>query len=176
MSSLITLAGAPATDLPLAGRVLMLDTSKQAKFQCYQFFVSRNAPIQEVPRNAMEAPLREALAKGILMDITGTDAAGGALSKVVGEINRAVKDKTMSLVAEGEEIGPKVIVGKDNEGNSYMITPKDEADYNRMQAEIAATGKLRIEKPKAAHPEKFAPMGFGRIYEEELPHFFKPGE
>lgn len=173
MSSLIILPGAsPAYEGPLAGRVLMLNTDKAPKVQSYGFIVTRNAPIQVVPATAQEGPLRAALADGRLTDVTGTEASAGATGKIMSDIDKAVKARTMSLVKEGEEIGPRVMTGKDPQGNTYFITPKNEADYERMQEEIRTTGTLRVERPKpTSTPGSGIFGGLGRIYEEELPSF-----
>jgi hypothetical protein len=141
MSSLIIVPGAtPSVSFtgPLEGRVLMLNTENKVmpRFQCYNFVVTRNSPIQTVPRICGEEQIRKALVDGILIDISGQETSVGSMGKAISSIDNAVKAKTMSVVKEGEEIGPRVIVGTDSKGNSYIITPKDDADYERMQEEI----------------------------------------
>jgi hypothetical protein len=176
MPSLIVLPeSAPVAEEPLAGKVLMLNTAVRPRFQCYGFCVTRNSPIQIVPAFAMEAPLRKALADKILLDVTGTDAAAGSHAKIIADIDKAVKAQTMSVVTEGEEIGPRVLMGTDEKGNSYVITPKDDEDYQRMLEEIQVTGKLRIPKPKAKEAAA-ATTGLTAIYEEDLPDTPSPGE
>ena len=170
MSSLISLPGiddAGAFDGPLEGKVLMLNTEKQHHFQCYNFVVSRNKPIETVPRFCGEEQIRIALKARILLDISGQESAGGVYAKAFSAIDNAVKAKTMSIVAEGEEIGPRVIVGTDAKGNAYVITPKDEADYERMQEEIRTTGHLRIEKPKPTANSQMS--GLSAVFMEDLP-------
>ena len=175
MSSLIVLPdAAAAADGPLEGKVLMLNTAKQPRFQCYNFVVSRNKPIETVPRICGEQQIRAAILSGVLLDITGQEAAGGAHAKAFSDIDSAVKAKTMSLVSEGEEIGPRVIVGTDSKGNSYVITPKDDADYDRMQEEIRTTGHLRVEKPKPTAQSQMS--GLSAITMEDLPLEQPPGE
>jgi len=134
---------------PLAGRVLMLNTTKAPRFQCYGFFVTRNHPIETVPGFAQEGPIKAALSSGILLDITDSkdDIVGSKVSQVLGEIDLAVKEGQLGPIKEGEEVS-KILVGRDDKGNSYVIIPKDESDYERMQAELATTGSLRVEKPK----------------------------
>jgi len=176
MSSLIVLPeSAPVAEEPLAGKVLMLNTAVRPRFQCYGFCVTRNSPIQTVPAFAMEAPLRKALAEAVLMDVTGTGAAAGSHAKIIADIDKAVKAQTMSLVQEGEEIGPPVLMGTDAKGNSYVITPKDDEDYQRMLEEVRTTGSLRIEKPKAKAAAASA-TGLTSIYEEDLPDPPSTGE
>lgn len=176
MSSLIILPGSTPKDTPLVDRVMMLDTNKAPKFQCFGFFVSRNSPIAIVTRDAQEGPIRTALEDGRLMDITGTRTeASGGFSKMFNELDHAVKSKSMSPVQVGEEIGPRVIIGKDSNGNSYFITPKDEADYQRMQEEIRTTGTLRVEKPKHTTPSSI-PFGLSAIFEEEIATLNSSGE
>lgn len=151
MSNLIIQPGsseAAPFEGPLEGRVLMLNTEVRSRFQCFGFSVTRNSPIQIVPKHAQEEQLRRALSQKILLDVTGTDAAMGGLGKIVGDIDKAIKSNVLDPVKEGEEIGPRVLVGTDSKGNSYVITPKDEADYQRMREEIRVTGTLRVEKPK----------------------------
>lgn len=170
MSNLIILPNSTVFEGSLADRVLMLNTEKAPKFQCYGFVVTRNSPIQAVPKFAQEEPLRRALAAGILTDVTGTDSAAGNLGKVVSDIDKAIKSKTLSPVKEGEEIGPRVMMGTDSKGNAYVITPKDQQDYERMQDEIRTTGHLRIEKPKpTARPSDAIMTGLSSIYMEDLP-------
>jgi hypothetical protein len=176
MSDLIVLPSEPtAFDGPLEGRVLMLNTAVKPRFQCYGFSVTRNSPIQIVPKFAQEFPLRQALQEKVLLDVTGTEAAGGGVGKVVADIEKAIKSKVLDPVKEGEEIGPRVLVGTDAQGNSYMITPKDEADYQRMMLEIQTTGTLRIEKPKAKTPTD-SPFftGLSAITVEDLPELETP--
>ncbi len=136
---------------PLVGRVLMLNTVKAPRFQCYRFFVTRNHPIETVPQFAQEGPIRTALSSGILLDITDSkeDLAKSKVSQVIGEIDSAIKEGQLESPTEGAEIS-KILMGKDSKGNSYLIIPKDEADYERMQTELATTGTLRVEKPKQA--------------------------
>ena len=176
MSSLIVLPGATAWVGPLEGRVLMLNTENKVmpRFQCYNFVVTRNAPIQTVPRVCGEQQIRNALAAGVLLDITGQEKVGGALGKAITAIDDAVKAKTMSVVKDGEEVGPRVIVGTDAKGNSYVITPKDDADYERMQEEIRTTGHLRVEKPKPTSNSQMS--GLSAVFMEDLPLEPPPGE
>ena len=162
MSSIITLDSQSVAG-PLTGRALMLNTTKAPRFQCYGFSVSRNNPIQTVPEFAQELPLRTALADGRLIDITGREDVG-TTTKFITEIEKAVKQGNLTKVEDGEEVGPPLLVGKDSKGNAYFIIPKDYADYARMQAEIEATGSLRVEKPKSSHY-----TGLSSIYEEPLP-------
>ena len=108
-------------------------------------------------------------------NVTGTDAAAGSHAKIIADIDKAVKAQTMSVVTEGEEIGPRVLMGTDEKGNSYVITPKDDEDYQRMLEEIQVTGKLRIPKPKAKEAAA-ATTGLTAIYEEDLPDPPSPGE
>ena len=179
MSSLIVLTddeSSPAPDVPLAGRVLMLNTANAPRFQCFNFVVTRNKPIEIVHRSSPEDRLRQAIKDKILIDITGQEESAGAVGGIIKSLNDAVKSKTMSLVQEGEEIGPRVIMGTDAQGNSYVITPKDEADYQRMQEEIRTTGTLRVEKPRPKAPNATQFSGLSPIYMEDLPEAPPPGE
>lgn len=159
MGSIITIES--PTEGPLAGRALMLNTEKAKRFQCFGFAVAVNNPIQVVPVQHQEVPLRKALQEGILLDVTSMKSAG-VVDKTVQAIDEAVKSGLLEKVKE-EDSGLKVLMGKDAAGNSYIITPKDEADYERMQNELKETGHLRVERPKRA---QFA--GLSGVYEEEL--------
>lgn len=163
MSLILSLDAPPAPTVPLVGRALMLNTEKAPRFQCGGFLVSRNNPIQIVSPVSQELPLRQALFDGRLIDITGQSDAGalGGLN----EVDKAVKDGTFVAGDHGAEETP-ILMGKDNQGNSYMLTPKDPADYERMQAEIRETGHLRVAKPK---PIQFT--GLSSIYEESVLEF-----
>jgi hypothetical protein len=155
----------------------MLNTEKQVRFQCYGFSVTRNSPIQIVPAQCGEEQLRRALDAKILLDVTGREDAAGGLDKIVSAIEKAVKADQMSAVKEGEEVGPPVLMGKDAKGNTYLITPRDEADYKRMQEEIRTTGTLRVEKPlgfRAA--DKAMPFGLSPIVTEDVAVLGAPGE
>jgi hypothetical protein len=176
MSDLIVLPGTTIFEGPLSGRVLMLDTSKQPRFQCFGFAVTRNSPIQTVPHNAQEGPLRAALDAKVLIDITGTEQAAGSYGKMLSEIDNAIKSKTLTM-SEGEDIGARIIMGTDSKGQSYIITPKDEADYQRMQEEIRTTGTLRVEKPKVKDPQHgMQTPGLSAIFMEDLPDQLPTGE
>lgn len=159
---LIVVPGATPEDEPLGGRVLMLNTEKAPRFQCYGFVVSRNNPIQVVPDFAQEVPLRRALKAGILIDVTGRDDVG--TNKIASSIEKAIKAGNLTPVEEGEEVGPKVLIGADSSGNSYAIVPKDEEEYRQIMAEVELNGFVRRPKPKPADV-----TGLSAIYEEELP-------
>ena len=143
----------------------MLNTEKAKRFQCYGFAVSLNNPIQIVPQPQLyqEVPLRNALKEGILLDVTNMNSTPAAVDKTVQAIDKAVQAGVIAETID-EEVGLPVLMGKDAAGNSYIITPKDQADYERMQNELKETGHLRVEKPKR---NQF--VGLGAVYEEELP-------
>jgi hypothetical protein len=65
-------------------------------------------------------------------------------------------------------------MGTDAQGNSYVITPKDDADYERMQEEIRTTGHLRVEKPKPTANSQMS--GLSAVFMEDLPREPLPGE
>ena len=161
MSTIITLTEADVEG-PLVDRVLMLDTSKSPRFQCFGFSVSRNAPIQVVPRHAQEVPIRRALAAGILIDITGKEEQYGSVGKIVGSIDKAVKSGAITDLGE-QKVGPQILIGKDAQGASYIIIPKDEDDLKQMQEELRLNGFIRRERPK---PE--AVTGLSSVYEEDI--------
>jgi hypothetical protein len=140
----------------------MLNTEKSSRFQCFGFSVSRNNPIQIVPNNAQELPLRKALTDKVLFDITSDNGAVRMGNSLVNEIDKAIQSKVITVM-EGEEVVPRVLVGKDLQGNTYFITPKDADDYQRMMEEIKATGSVRVEKSKN---QQFT--GLSPIYQEEL--------
>jgi hypothetical protein len=140
----------------------MLNTEKAPRFQCYGFSVTRNNPIQIVPAHAQEFPLRRALEAGILLDVTGKEDTRG--NKIIAAIDKAIKAGTLTSVEEGEEAGPKALIGTDAKGNSYVIVPKDEEDYQRIQEELRLNGFIRREKPKSVDF-----TGLSAIYEQDLP-------
>jgi hypothetical protein len=146
MSSIITLES-PVIEGPLTGRALMLNTEKAKRFQCFGFVVTINSPIQIVPLQHQDVPLRKALEDKILLDVSSMNAPT-AVDKTIQAIDKAVQSGLMDNVKE-EDTGLKVLIGKDAAGNSYILAPKDEADYERMQSELKETGRLRVEKPKS---------------------------
>jgi hypothetical protein len=109
----------------------MLNTAKTVRFQCYGFFVSRNHPVETVAAFASHDQLRAALKDGRLLDITGHEDAASGTSKVLSAIDGAVKDGTIEPPAI-QETESRFFMGKDSRGNSYIIAPKDDADYERM--------------------------------------------
>lgn len=152
----------PSPEGPLTDRVLMLNTEKATRFQCFGFSVTRNNPIQIVPAHAQEIPLRRALDAKILLDITGKEDA--ARNKTVKAIDQAIKDGNITPVKETEVNAPKVLIGTDSKGQVYVIIPKDEEEYQQMQEELRLNGCIRRKKPKPADV-----TGLSAIYEEELP-------
>jgi hypothetical protein len=166
--NLITSIEAPDPNVPLEGRVLMLNTDKAPRFNCYGFTVSRNNPIQIVPKFAQEIPLRKALADGLLLDITSNEdlAAKTGIHKQLSEIDSAVKSGTFSINQDSEEAGKQILVGKDSKGNSCVIIPKDDEDYKRMQEELKTTGHLRVEKPKVNNFNILSPIQIDDIIDK----------
>lgn len=160
MELIVTPGSTP--DGPLTDRVLMLNTEKATRFQCYGFSVTRNNPIQIVPAHAQEYPLRRALEAGTLLDVTGQEDT--RTNKISAAIEKAIKAGNLSTVEEGEEAGPKAFIGTDAKGNSYVIVPKDEEEYQQIQDELRQNGFIRRKKPKPAEV-----TGLSAIYEEDLP-------
>jgi len=144
----------------LTDHVLMLDTTKSQRFQCGGFFVNRNSPICIVTNQAQQASLKEALKSGVLMDITGKDYSA---SGVIGAISKAEKEGVLTADAINEQVGQPVLIGKDDQGRSYVIVPKDEEEYKAIQQELATNGFLRRPAPvtNTVH-------GLTSVFEEDL--------
>jgi hypothetical protein len=160
MSNLIIGIEETNTDntLPLVGRVLMINTAKAHRFQCFGFFVSRNHPIETVPKDVQELPIRQALKEGKLLDITDNEElANKKMSGVMGAIDEAIDQGNLDRPTQGEEVS-KILMGKDAKGNSYVIIPKDEEDYKRMQVELETTGHIRMPKPKTSNYTGLSPI------------------
>lgn len=160
MSLIITPETTPA-DVSLVGRVLMLNTAVAPRFHCGGFSVSRNSPIQVVSRVAVEVQVRRALDAKILLDITGREDV--QTGKTVGDIDKAIKDGNITKM-EDEQVGPKCLIGTDSKGNSYVIMPKDEEEYESLQKELRENGFIRRQKPKTQNYS-----GLSSVYEEDLP-------
>jgi len=89
MSSIITLES-PVIEGPLTGRALMLNTEKAKRFQCFGFVVTINSPIQIVPLQHQDVPLRKALEDKILLDVSSMNAPT-AVDKTIQAIDKAVQ-------------------------------------------------------------------------------------
>jgi hypothetical protein len=116
-----------------------------------------------VPANSQQEPLRRALEAKILIDITGNTDAQAGVSGLISDIDKAVKARRMSAVKATEAEEFPVFTGTDSKGNVYVITPKDQEDLERMHAEIATCGSLRIPKPKPTPAEFRGIPAFGGL-------------
>jgi hypothetical protein len=116
----------------------MLNISVAPKFQAKGFALNPKTPVILLPPDIISEVVQAAVDAGILIDIT--DAGIKTLK---------IKGSELSAVQNEETKKMDFFTGIDASGNRYFITPKDEADRERMLAEIAATGGLRIPKEKA---------------------------
>lgn len=117
----------------LVGRMLMLNTALANKFQCGGFHLAYRKPCAIVTQESQQGPIRAALDKGLLIDITGQD---------VKKFGIKTKDGQVTGIKEAET-GAKVFVGTDLTGNLYVVAPKDAEQLQAFTREIETTGTLR---------------------------------
>src|ERR1700712_4307398 len=105
MSNLIIMPGDPASGMPsnYAGRTLALNVEKQKKYQTFGFYLGPNRPFAVVPENADMGDLRDAVLRGVLIDVTdqpnkGISFDGSQMSAVA-----TVEDPNLRKVFIGSE-------------------------------------------------------------------------
>ena len=116
----------------LIGHTLMLNTALIGKFQCGGFVLGPHRPLAIVDHNAQQFPLRAALAKNELLDVTGQDMTKGYKGKG-GET---------SAVSE-QDTGKRVFVATDRRGNLYVATPRTKAEAKKFETELRKTGRIK---------------------------------
>lgn len=121
------------------GRTVMLNVTVQPRFQTKGFALNPKNLAIACPPDIIEEQIQRAVDAGVLIDITD---AGVKELKVLGS--------ELSPVKAADTKRLDFFTGTDTHGNRYFITPKDEADYQRMLEEIQTTGGLKVPKEAGA--------------------------
>ncbi len=120
----------PLSQITYAGRLLTLNQEKIQKFSCGGFILGTHYPTAAVPPDAQMLPIHLALMDGRLLDITDnptlTSKSGMALSSV----------------EEQESVGFKVYMVKQSDGSTLLVAPKDQAEQDAIEAQIASGSPL----------------------------------
>ena len=145
MSSLL-LPGDPGFDSPspaspaifagdLVGRILSLDVTVQKRYQCGGFAVSFNNPVGVVTPQAQQKQLRDAMARGILIDITDQKDKGL-------EVNGTRQDSVTTA-----DTGKRAYISIDPAGALMVVVPKDEED------QVSSSGRNENTRARPRGPQ-----------------------